>query len=593
VGFAYLAAALKLAGHEVHGLNPNNDATHASAAQMLAKRLSRTLSEVRPELVCLGGLCVEFAFVRDAIRIVRQEAPDTPIVCGGGIVTHDAAFILNTLRPDFCIVGEGEEALLELAAAVQSGRQDYDAIPNIGYWKDGGPRFTSQSFEYPDLDSRAFPDYEPFAIDDMLDNYGLAARPIFRYTRTHPRPMTIVTARSCPFRCTFCVHQRGPRYRARSLAKVMDEIARLYERYHFNVLLIVDELFAVDKVRLRAFCEGVLRGRKEHHWDFDWLFQTHASAALTREDLALAKAAGCYYFGYGIESASPKVLASMNKKTKPQQIVAGITEAAEAKIGFGGNFIFGDVVETQETIVETLDFIRGHCLDNHVFLGALQPYPGSKLFDDCVSNGLIKNTLRFYEHIDERPINMTAIPGYLWFPWIQEVRRLGGASPWARATLASSCEVDAAAQGSGFALGSGMTVYRVRAQCPHCGGLCEYREPLPTPRRGNRQPGSALLRYAAKLRGICRRERSRLPAYACELVARKLGHLPFSLLKRHVPIFRELGKLETASAAMPAGFITGCTHCHKRLKISVAALPAPTAETPPSEGTPCRATPNA
>jgi radical SAM superfamily enzyme YgiQ (UPF0313 family) len=321
VGIAYLASALRRAGHEVFGLNLNNIPGYASAREMVRDRLSRALNDNQPQLVGVGGLCTDYAFLKDAIKIVRTVVPDVPIVSGGGIVTNDAAFVLKTLRPDFCIIGEAEEILVELVKKLSGGKQDYEQIPNLGYWRQGEPVFTREDFQYPDINSRAFPDYEPFGIHDLLDNYGLAARCLYRYTRPNPRPMTLVTARSCPFKCTFCVHHKGPKYRARSTENVIREIGEMYDRYRFNILAIVDELFAAKKEELRGFCTALIEGQRVHEWDFDWIFQTHASASLEKEDLKMAKDSGCYFIGYGLESASPRVLSSMKKNTRPLQFV--------------------------------------------------------------------------------------------------------------------------------------------------------------------------------------------------------------------------------------------------------------------------------
>ena len=52
-------------------------------------------------------------------------------------------------------------------------------------------------------------------------------------------------------------------------------------------------------------------------------------------------------------------------------------------------------------------------MDIYMGLFSLRPYPGSKLFDFCLSKGLIKDKLGFYENIDQ-PINMTSMPTLYW-----------------------------------------------------------------------------------------------------------------------------------------------------------------------------------
>lgn len=319
-GLAFLAGALKRTGHEVIGVNVNNQPPEKPKRQALFDRLTAMLTENRPQLIGIGGLCADYAFIRDALLTLRTLAPDIPVVLGGGIVTHDAEFIFSTLHPDYCVVGEGEEALIQLVTHLETGIPAIEAIPNIGYWKDGAPQFTKESFVYPALDQRAWPDYEPFDIEQMIACSTHGARNHYRYTRENPRIMPFIAARNCPFKCTFCVHQGGAKYNSRPMADIFAELEHLYAKYQFNILIILDELFSIDKDRLREFCAGILERKKTLGWDFDWMFQTHASAALTLEDMRLAKSAGCYYFSYGIESASPRVLASMRKKIRPEQI---------------------------------------------------------------------------------------------------------------------------------------------------------------------------------------------------------------------------------------------------------------------------------
>jgi len=338
-GIAYLASAIKNAGHEVIGFNPNNVIGYPSAYAMVKDKMSKVIQDVKPDMVGIGGLCTDYAFIKDTVRIIRDISPDTPIVLGGGIVNNDAEFILNQLHPDFCVVGEGEEVIVQIANALKEGNHNYSKIPNIGYWENDVAVFTRQDFDYGDINQRAFPDYEPFHVQD---DYVMLTTWWYRYPRPYPKLWVIITARSCPYSCTFCVHRRGPKYRSRSIDDILQEIKVSYDKYRFNILVMLDELFAVNRARMKEFCSALIDAKKTYGWDFDWTFQTHASASLDRETLELAKEAGCFSFSYGIESASSVVLDSMNKKTKPSQISEAASLCDSVGIGFNGNIIFGD-----------------------------------------------------------------------------------------------------------------------------------------------------------------------------------------------------------------------------------------------------------
>ncbi len=440
-GFAYIAAALKQAGHDVVGLNPNNIGGYPSAKVMLQDVLTRKLAETKPDMVGLGGLCTDYAFLQDAINIIRSLKLQIPIVLGGQIVTNDADDIFDLLKPDYAIIGEAEHAFVDLLER-------------------GGPGGIIRAIPPENLDELPFPDYEPFGVQDMMDNYSMATRLLYRYSRPDPRPFNIVASRGCPFSCTFCIHgRRAAKYRVRSIDDIMEEIRQSYDKYNFNILIILDELFAVDKSRMREFCDAVLVGRAEHGWDFDWMFQTHASAKFDLETLKLAKKAGCFFFSYGLESASPTVIKSMKKKIKIPQVIEAMELAKEAKLGFGGNLIFGDPAETEETWAESLRFWLEHCQGNFVFLATLMPYPGSAIFDPSK----YESKKWFYENIDKKVTNLTQIPDKTF----QDLMNLTMHMEQAWLFVKQSPHVEVSPNGH---------LSILEATCPYCGEVSTYHE---------------------------------------------------------------------------------------------------------------------
>ena len=551
VGFAYIASALKSAGHNVFGLNPNNDASYTTAFEMLASKLNDSIGRSSPELIGIGGLSTDFHFLKDCIRLIRKINPKIPIVMGGGIISNDAEYIFCSLKPDFCIIGEGEEAIVQLVGILAERGECFGNVCNIGYWENGSPIFTEKHIDYPDLDIKHFPDYEPFDDFEMINNYSFATRSYYRYTRLDPRPMTIVTARGCPFACTFCLHKKNRGYRARSIDNIMQEIALLYKKYQFNVLVILDELFAANKERVNEFVNGVIDGRNTYGWDFDWMFQTHASASLDEKTLVAAKRAGCYLFSYGLESASPTVLESMNKKTNNSQIIEAIRITDKVGIGFGGNFIFGDIAENIDTICETMDFFSAHCRDIHIYLTYIQPYPGSELFDRCLEKGIIKNKDDYYELGDTKSYNMTSLPDYIWFSWKIGLMRFASRLGWVRTVKATAIAKESLDNDTATYFSQNM--YRIRAKCPYCGYESDYREPLIGSAR--KRAESFVIEKIKLLRHIW----SEGLLWYCILSV---------LLPLINPAFRRLGYLKSSDDNANT-VISGCQACHKRIKIEI------------------------
>jgi len=134
-GYAYIASSLKEAGHEVFGLNLNNITGYMMASSMIFDRITKKIDEAKPDLIGMGGLCIDYAFLKDAMGFIRKHCT-IPVVLGGGIINNDAEFIFNLFKPDFCILGDGEETMVKLANAIE-GDEDYASIDNIGYWEEG------------------------------------------------------------------------------------------------------------------------------------------------------------------------------------------------------------------------------------------------------------------------------------------------------------------------------------------------------------------------------------------------------------------------------------------------------------------------
>src|SRR5580698_5031260 len=89
VGMAYIASSVRAAGHEVAGCNPNNRYDFGSAREMMHQTVSQHLDKFKPDAVCLGGICTDYAFLRDCINLIRQSRPSISIMLGGGIVGYD------------------------------------------------------------------------------------------------------------------------------------------------------------------------------------------------------------------------------------------------------------------------------------------------------------------------------------------------------------------------------------------------------------------------------------------------------------------------------------------------------------------------
>ena len=100
------------------------------------------------------------------------------------------------------------------------------------------------------------------------------------------------------------------------------------------------------------------------------------------------KEAGCYRVAFGIESGSAKILENIKKRTTLDKIQRAVRLAQKAKLITVGFFMVGNLGETDETINETIGFIRRLKLDYTQFTIAT-PYPGTALAAQVSQQGRI------------------------------------------------------------------------------------------------------------------------------------------------------------------------------------------------------------
>ena len=397
LGIMYISSYLKQQGFDVAGLNLN----HYGPG-----KLSETLRAGNFDVVATGGLFPQYANYRAIIETVRRESPKSVVVLGGAIASADPEFALESLRPDYLILGDAELPMAAFLRALAAG-EGMESVAGLAYLKDGRMFRTAPPVSVGELDTLPWPDYDAFEFERYLSEF----QPSFDQTSwsKHPerRIAPMISGRGCAAKCTFCFSSTTV-YRWRTIDNVIKEIMHLKSRYGINEVSLWDDLFSTTKARLLEFCAKV------QPLDLVWSCQLRLPV-VDEEVLRAMKGTGCNWISYGLESASPKVLRSMRKGILVPKMEQALLLMRKVGMTIQGNFIFGDPAETWETAEETLSFYRKHRFDfsNSISLWAIIPYPGTCLYKDLKDNGKMRNLRRFYETgLDEegRFFNMTKMP---------------------------------------------------------------------------------------------------------------------------------------------------------------------------------------
>ncbi len=291
LGPLYLAACLRKAG-----LVPGFfDGTHASGL----RAFERTLDAERPRSV---GIYATVISRHVALRMAQAaHARGIPVVAGGPDPSSAPHVYLQHSNVDAVARGEGEVTVVELARLFAGHRSgDLHAIRGLSI-KDGDS--VAPTPDQPYIENL---DEVPYPARDLVDwpSYEATTRRFHGVSQT-----TVMTARGCPFQCTWCCKPVfGAKYRHRSAANVVGEMLELKARYKPEMIRFADDIFTINRRKFLELADAIEKA------DAEIPFECLSRVDLVDEEvLGRLKDIGCRKILYGVESGSQRVLDSMKK----------------------------------------------------------------------------------------------------------------------------------------------------------------------------------------------------------------------------------------------------------------------------------------
>ena len=405
IGPAYLAASLRQAGHRpriVDGLGENPfqvTSLFNNAVTAIGLRSEEIVERIEPDTDLIGVSCMfsqDWPEIRRLIQLVRRRFPSIPIVAGGEHITATAGFTLDsTPEVDVCVVGEGEETIVELAATMARGGP-LDAISGLILRVDPGSRgpglpmlagtttrSTGSRTRIRALDDIPRPAWDLVPIENYLD-HG------FGYGVNRGRSMPMIATRGCPYECTFCSNPEmwTTLWYARDPEKVLDEIQTYREQYGATNFDFYDLTAIVKRTWIVQFTNRIL----ERQMVFTWQLPSGTrSEAIDTEVSRLLYESGCRNMSYAPESGSPAVLKRIKKVVKLDRLEASVLGAVHAGLNVKLNIIMGFPNETRTELGETVRFLSrmGLAGVHDISISLFSPYPGSELYHDLRKSGRI------------------------------------------------------------------------------------------------------------------------------------------------------------------------------------------------------------
>jgi radical SAM superfamily enzyme YgiQ (UPF0313 family) len=371
LGLLYLSSHLKARGVDVGVF----DSTF--------RRFSDFETLLRGERPRVVGLAINLMTKGHALRMIAAaKGIGAVVVVGGPDPPHYAAEYLAA-GADVVVIGEGEQTLEEMLPPLLIG--DVARLADVAgiVFRDPADGVASRHLtpaaivrtppraQIPDLDRQPFPDRSAVEIERYMaawrGRHGFA-------------PVSLITARGCPYTCTWCSRSVfGTTHRRRSPANVADEVEAITGRYRPDRLWYADDVFGIHRGWTLAYA-AELRQRKLH-----LPFECISRAERIDDDVADAlRELGCWRVWIGAESGSQRVLDAMQRRVSVDRVVETSARLRHRGVQVGMFIMLGYEGERPEDLRATVEHLKRAAPD--IFLTTVSyPIKGTPYYDAVAS----------------------------------------------------------------------------------------------------------------------------------------------------------------------------------------------------------------
>ena len=423
IGHGYVAAVAVMDGHQVCVLDLNAErrkpikATPEEISRWVEERVVATLKQEKPDVIGLGGIVTQYSRIKQIAKICKSVCPEIPLVLGGGIASSMPSFMVERLGVDAVVQEEGEVTFSELLHRLEMGAS-LEGVKGVAYRtqarsgeytvRDNGLRPSVKS-RIQGLDALPWPLRTPWPLDEVykvnpvghlnwkskwIDGAPLDQR---QYSES------MIASRGCPYAavaCDYCyAAYLGQQYRLRSPKDIVDEMVFLKERYGLAYIHFLDDLMMTDYRWALEFCAQLRTRRQQTGFEVMWggTCRTNIVAddvLRARKEgrphmLEQAHEVGMRQAGYGVESASPVILKSIDKSGQTVEKMEIAIQETQRIMGYADcSFMIASPGETRGTVQETVDFCRKVGLKPEVFFFTTA-YPATTFWKLALDKGLI------------------------------------------------------------------------------------------------------------------------------------------------------------------------------------------------------------
>ncbi|HUS50293.1 MAG TPA: radical SAM protein [Candidatus Paceibacterota bacterium] len=386
-GIRTISSVLKKAGHKVR-------LVFMTASEDYTKYYS--LKELRQ----LSALCKTSEMIginsfastaKRAIQIINfLKQLKIPIVWGG---------IHATISPQECIkhcdiicVGEAEQAVVELAKAIETGKK-IDKIKNLWIKKENSRIIKNSVRDLIDnIDTLPFPDFE------IESHYILDKRKLRRFKEKDlAGQIFFLTGRGCPYGCDYCSNNflnelyKGKRkkiVRWHSISYIINGIISLKKKFpSLGYFDIRDDTFSLRPLEnIREFCE---KYKEKVHMRFKCLADPKT---ISDEKIKLLVNAGCTDIIIGIQGSERTNREIYHRAQTDKEVLnaARILSKYTGRLAVMYDVITCNPYEKPEDIINLIKLLQKIPKPYYLSVNNLVFFTGSQLYQRAKNDKIIK-----------------------------------------------------------------------------------------------------------------------------------------------------------------------------------------------------------
>lgn len=388
LGLLNVATCLSEKGHDVSVLflTLSRPETESEAGRIL-----EFINLIKPHAIGFSLMTLNFQRSARLSEMIKSRFPDILIVWGG---------IHPTLMPEECLnyadmvcLGEGEEAMLEMAGKLQAG-QDYHDTRN--FWFNNKTKGITRNELRPyagDLNKLPFPRWD-WDKTYCIDKGSVLKLDLKRY-REHAfgrgSKYNVLFSRGCAFDCLYCCNSyfkklyegKGPHIRKRGMGHIMQELSYIKKNFSFvSMISIQDDNFLMSQDDFLD--EFAYRYKRDIGLPF---VCKSFPQSITSDKISKLKEAGLEYIQLGIQASDGVNKRVFGRPSRLEDVLKAGRVLREHGVVGRYDVIVDNPYETEEGTAEILNMLIELPKPYWLQLFSMAFFPSTELAERAKNDG--------------------------------------------------------------------------------------------------------------------------------------------------------------------------------------------------------------